>query len=135
MAPLLDNEAPVVHRARTSSRRPASSAPPADPSAREPIDSAEVFDHLREISDPEHPYTLEQVRRRAWRTARPRSRARPARLRSHFPSPAQLNVLTEERVSVDDAGGRVECAAPPRARRAAPLALTTRSPECSSRPP
>lgn len=63
MGPILDNEAPVVHRARTSRRQPA--APPSDPSAREPIDAAEVFDHLREISDPEHPYTLVQVLRRA----------------------------------------------------------------------
>ncbi|KAJ9510438.1 hypothetical protein QJQ45_015911, partial [Haematococcus lacustris] len=28
---------------------------------REPIDSLEVFEHLRDITDPEHPYTLEQL--------------------------------------------------------------------------
>lgn len=28
---------------------------------REPIDSLEVFEHIRDIVDPEHPYTLEQL--------------------------------------------------------------------------
>lgn len=27
----------------------------------EPFDALEIFQHLREISDPEHPHTLEQV--------------------------------------------------------------------------
>ncbi|QDZ18554.1 iron-sulfur cluster assembly protein [Chloropicon primus] len=28
---------------------------------REPIDSIEVFEHIRDIADPEHPYSLEQL--------------------------------------------------------------------------
>jgi metal-sulfur cluster biosynthetic enzyme len=28
---------------------------------REPIDSIEVFEHVRDIADPEHPYSLEQL--------------------------------------------------------------------------
>lgn len=28
---------------------------------REPIDSLEIFEHIRDITDPEHPYTLEQL--------------------------------------------------------------------------
>jgi hypothetical protein len=28
---------------------------------REPIDALEVYEHIRDITDPEHPYTLEQV--------------------------------------------------------------------------
>ncbi|PSC74131.1 ATP-NAD kinase [Micractinium conductrix] len=45
---------------------------------REPIDSLEVFEHIRDITDPEHPYTLEQ-----------------------------LSVVSEEAIDVDDAGGTV----------------------------
>lgn len=30
-------------------------------SARDPVDEAEVFDHIRDITDPEHPYSLEQL--------------------------------------------------------------------------
>lgn len=30
-------------------------------SAREPIDAIEVFEHIRDIADPEHPYSLEQL--------------------------------------------------------------------------
>lgn len=33
-----------------------------DESAVEPIDEQEVFDHLRDIKDPEHPYSLEQLK-------------------------------------------------------------------------
>ena len=39
-----------------------------------------VFEHLRDIIDPEHPYTLEQ-----------------------------LNVVSEEQVEVNDAKGRIRC--------------------------
>ncbi|KAG2491533.1 hypothetical protein HYH03_010105 [Edaphochlamys debaryana] len=45
---------------------------------REPIDVLEIFEHIRDINDPEHPYTLEQ-----------------------------LNVVSEEHIIVDDAKGRV----------------------------
>ena len=32
-----------------------------DPTAEQPIDNWEVFEHIRDINDPEHPYTLEQL--------------------------------------------------------------------------
>lgn len=47
--------------------------------AREPIDAPEIFEHIRDICDPEHPYTLEQ-----------------------------LNVVGEELISVDDSAGHVK---------------------------
>jgi hypothetical protein len=47
--------------------------------SREPIDAVEVFEHIRDITDPEHPYTLEQ-----------------------------LNVVEESLITVDDASGYVE---------------------------
>ena len=43
------------------SRREASAAS-SDPAARDPIDSLEIFDLVRDIKDPEHPHTLEQLR-------------------------------------------------------------------------
>lgn len=46
---------------------------------REPIDAAEIFEHIRDITDPEHPYSLEQ-----------------------------LNVVEEELISVDDSAGHVK---------------------------
>lgn len=73
--------------ARPASLLPARAALLALPSAtaRNPLESAvtlspssEVFDHIRDIVDPEHPYTLEQ-----------------------------LNVVEEELVDVDDAGSHV----------------------------
>ncbi|NDW60520.1 DUF59 domain-containing protein, partial [Yangia sp. PrR004] len=32
-----------------------------DENAAEPIDQLEIFDHIRDIKDPEHPYSLEQL--------------------------------------------------------------------------
>lgn len=59
-----DNPAPIVYAssAPASSRfkRPPPSLPDDDP-AREPIDADEVFEHIRGLADPEHPYTLEQL--------------------------------------------------------------------------
>ena len=49
-----------------------------DENAREPIDSDEIFEHIRDITDPEHPYTLEQ-----------------------------LNVINDESIFVDDSSGYV----------------------------
>lgn len=46
---------------------------------REPIDAAEIFEHIRDIVDPEHPYSLEQ-----------------------------LNVVEEELITVDDGTGHVQ---------------------------
>lgn len=64
----LINANPVVHqRKERSTRRDV------DDSAPELIDALEVFDHVRDIKDPEHPYSLEQ-----------------------------LNVVSEESIAVDD---------------------------------
>lgn len=64
-------------RTKKTLRQPAPSLPDDDP-ARETIDAREVFEHLRAIADPEHPYTLEQ-----------------------------LGVVSESAVAVDDAAGAV----------------------------
>jgi hypothetical protein len=53
-----------------------------DEGEREPIDAPEVFEHIRDIADPEHPYSLEQ-----------------------------LNVVETQLIDVDDARGRVKWAA------------------------
>ncbi|GBF90221.1 hypothetical protein Rsub_03354 [Raphidocelis subcapitata] len=86
----LINPNPVIHARRATARRAArpaaadaaacssSGSGGAGPAPREPIDALEVFEHLRDITDPEHPYTLEQ-----------------------------LNVLEEAGVEVDDGGGAV----------------------------
>lgn len=60
----VDNPAPVVFRKR-GTRRPRPEPVDEDDDRREQFDSAEVYEHLQNISDPEHPYTLEQVLRRA----------------------------------------------------------------------
>jgi len=57
----VDNPAPVVFR-RRAPRRPKAEVTAADNDQREAFDAGEIFEHLRNISDPEHPYTLEQVR-------------------------------------------------------------------------
>ncbi|KAI8467973.1 MAG: hypothetical protein J3K34DRAFT_386643 [Monoraphidium minutum] len=93
----LINPNPVVHaRRRTQRRAPAAPPPPGTaaassstsssgaPPGREPIDALEVFDHLRDITDPEHPYSLEQ-----------------------------LGVLGEGQIEVDDARGAVRVAFTP----------------------
>lgn len=46
---------------------------------RQLIDASEIFDHIKDIIDPEHPYTLEQ-----------------------------LNVVEEELIAVDDPGSHVK---------------------------
>lgn len=100
-APLI-NPAPVVH-ARRDGGRDRDERLPADTDAdapRDPFDAAEVFAHLRDISDPEHPYTLEQAS-----VSRNRAQRAPHRL-------PQLNVITEDNIHVDDAGNRIECGAP-----------------------
>lgn len=51
----------------------------ADVDGREQIDAAEIFEHIRDITDPEHPYSLEQ-----------------------------LNVVEEELITVDDSSGYVK---------------------------
>ena len=73
--PPLINAEPVVH-ARRVLRRERARPLEEDDETREPFDALEVFGHLREICDPEHPHTLEQARRRTLRARRgPRARA------------------------------------------------------------
>ena len=63
MAPLINAE-PVVHARRVVHRRERARAlEEEDDETREPFDALEVFGHLREICDPEHPHTLEEARR------------------------------------------------------------------------
>ncbi|KAK9802584.1 hypothetical protein WJX73_007562 [Symbiochloris irregularis] len=73
----LINPAPKLYSRKTTVRdkiQPAS----LDAGDREPIDALEVFEHIRDITDPEHPYSLEQ-----------------------------LNVVSEELITVNDQSGRV----------------------------
>jgi len=72
----LENANPTVFN--RSNERQATSDEEND-SIHDEIDAREVFDHIRNINDPEHPLTLEQ-----------------------------LNVVEESRVTVDDAGSRVK---------------------------
>lgn len=75
----LINPAPIVHARRHTQRCAGGTTPTSGGGlGREPIDALEVFEHLRDITDPEHPYTLEQ-----------------------------LNVLEEEHITVDDKAGFV----------------------------
>ncbi|KAL9269903.1 AE7-like protein [Drosera capensis] len=63
MAPGLINENPTVYEKKEKRVRPG--GPPSsgeDEYAVEPIDELEVFDHIRDIKDPEHPYSLEELK-------------------------------------------------------------------------
>jgi metal-sulfur cluster biosynthetic enzyme len=71
----LDNANPTLHA--VGGTREATEAD-WDDSVTDPFDVREIFDLIREINDPEHPLTLEQ-----------------------------LHVVTEEQIEVDDAGSRV----------------------------
>ncbi|KAG6633729.1 hypothetical protein I3843_12G068700 [Carya illinoinensis] len=57
----LINANPIVYEKK---ERRARSAPSdySDEYAAEPIDQQEVFDHVRDIKDPEHPYSLEELK-------------------------------------------------------------------------
>jgi len=56
----LINANPVVYERKERPSR--NDVTDRDESAVEPIDEQEVFDHLRDIKDPEHPYSLEQLK-------------------------------------------------------------------------
>lgn len=71
------NPSPVLHE-RKETHRAASTRDSESEGQREPIDALEIFEHLRDVTDPEHPYTLEQ-----------------------------LNVVSEELITVEDCSGRV----------------------------
>uniref|UniRef100_A0A915LI98 MIP18 family-like domain-containing protein n=1 Tax=Meloidogyne javanica TaxID=6303 RepID=A0A915LI98_MELJA len=54
----LDNAAPVIHATKV---RLVDNPKLYDENIEDPIDAQEVFDYIKDISDPEHPYTLEQL--------------------------------------------------------------------------
>ncbi|KAG6477911.1 hypothetical protein ZIOFF_061343 [Zingiber officinale] len=56
----LINANPVVYQKKE--RRPRGLAAVTDEYAEEPIDLLEIFDHVRDIKDPEHPYSLEELK-------------------------------------------------------------------------
>ncbi|KAK0418126.1 hypothetical protein QR680_013385 [Steinernema hermaphroditum] len=55
----LENAAPIVYSVVKRERAP--TAADFDTNVEDPIDPLEVFDHIRDINDPEHPLTLEQL--------------------------------------------------------------------------
>nr|GLL34970.1 protein AE7-like [Ipomoea trifida] len=57
----LINANPIVYE-KKERRAPRSTPIVVDEYAVEPIDQQEIFDHLRDIKDPEHPYSLEELK-------------------------------------------------------------------------
>ncbi|XP_061343054.1 protein AE7-like isoform X5 [Gastrolobium bilobum] len=57
----LINANPIIYEKKERRARTATSLPD-DDYAVEPIDQLEVFDILRDIKDPEHPYSLEELK-------------------------------------------------------------------------
>ena len=59
----VDNPNPVVHAVQTDRKsKPRPVVTDEDEGAREPFCAGELFDLIRDIIDPEHPYTLEQLK-------------------------------------------------------------------------
>ncbi|XP_021637612.2 protein AE7 isoform X1 [Hevea brasiliensis] len=56
----LINPNPIVYERKECRVRSVSSN--TDEYAVEPIDQQEIFDHIRDIKDPEHPYSLEELK-------------------------------------------------------------------------
>ncbi|XP_055820981.1 protein AE7-like [Solanum dulcamara] len=56
----LINANPVVYEKKERRDRGATTV--LDEYAAEPIDQLEIFDHIRDIKDPEHPYSLEELK-------------------------------------------------------------------------
>ncbi|XP_049377721.1 protein AE7 [Solanum stenotomum] len=56
----LINANPVVYEKKE--RRDRGARAVLDEYAAEPIDQLEIFDHIRDIKDPEHPYSLEELK-------------------------------------------------------------------------
>eukprot|EP00884_Botryococcus_braunii_P016763 jgi/Botrbrau1/3770/Bobra.0183s0005.1 len=76
MAELI-NPTPVLHGRKETKRRKAADSS-VDEGQRDPVDPLEIFEHIRDITDPEHPHTLEE-----------------------------LNVVSEDLIQVDDASSSV----------------------------
>ncbi|GAB2273411.1 Protein ae7 [Dionaea muscipula] len=62
MAPGFINENPTVYQKKERRSRLSSACNVGDEYAVEPIDELEIFDHVRDIKDPEHPYSLEELK-------------------------------------------------------------------------
>ncbi|XP_043693904.1 protein AE7 [Telopea speciosissima] len=60
MVSALINANPVVYERKE--RRVRSAPSEVDEYVLEPIDQQEIFDHIRDIKDPEHPYSLEELK-------------------------------------------------------------------------
>ncbi len=56
------NPVPVIHARASASSANARRRAEGDESVRDAFDAEEIFEHVRDINDPEHPYSLEQVR-------------------------------------------------------------------------
>ena len=56
------NPVPVIHARASTSSANARRRAEGDESVRDAFDAEEIFEHVRDINDPEHPYSLEQVR-------------------------------------------------------------------------
>ena len=58
------NPAPVVYRKRAadSGLLAKRAREEEDESLRDTFDANEIYEHIKDINDPEHPYSLEQVR-------------------------------------------------------------------------
>lgn len=56
------NASPDLFQVSEESRSAEDLKRESDPNVRDPMDALEVFDMIREIKDPEHPHTLEQLR-------------------------------------------------------------------------
>ncbi|KAL0045964.1 hypothetical protein WJX82_009883 [Trebouxia sp. C0006] len=74
----LINPSPVLHERKSTNRNKVRIVS-SNESEREPIDTLEIFEHIRDITDPEHPYSLEQ-----------------------------LNVVEEDLITVNDDSGHVK---------------------------
>ena len=56
------NAAPLVHAVHVQGRGDEERAKEANGTLRDPFDALEIFDLIREIKDPEHPHTLEELK-------------------------------------------------------------------------
>ena len=73
------NAAPTIYEVAHETRTAVDRAQESDPEQQDPVDALEIFDLIRDIKDPEHPNTLEQ-----------------------------LNVAQRQLITVDDARGLVQ---------------------------
>mmetsp|Transcript_11285 Transcript_11285/g.33441 ORF Transcript_11285/g.33441 Transcript_11285/m.33441 type:complete len:165 (+) Transcript_11285:113-607(+) len=58
----MDNVNPIVHGGLAASRKPEELAWEFDEDREDEIDAMEIFEHIRHITDPEHPHSLEELK-------------------------------------------------------------------------